>query len=246
MSFSAGYAAFKLAYEISPIIFVGGVASLIPQGVLPIIAVTEAASFLTGLLSGGENIGLDDFFAHWRPLPGSTIADYEIGKYPFANQAIAANAIIAQPLTLSMLMLCPARDALGYATKLVTMTALKATVEQHCSLGGTFTICTPSFIGTNYILKRISDASIGETRQVQNAWQWDFEAPLLTLDQAQQVQNGLMTQLTQGTLVQGQPSWTGLAPTVGNANTLGGVGVIPSFGSLVGTNTSPQLPTIFP
>ena len=245
MSFSAGLASFKLIYEISPIIFVGGIANNIPFGMLPIIAITEAVSFTAGLLSGGQNIGLDDFFAHWRPLPGATIAEYEIGKYPFANQSVAANAIIAQPLTLSMLMICPARDELGYPLKLVTMTALKSAVDQHCALGGTFTICTPSFIGTNYLLKRISDASLGESRQPQNAWQWDFEAPLLTLNAAQQVQSGLMAQLTNGTQVQGQPSWSGFSPTVGNPNTLAG-NVLPSGSGLAGTFTSPQTPIVAP
>ena len=244
MSYSAGLVAFKLQFEISPIIFVGGIAANVPGGMLPIISITESASFEFGLLSGSTNIDLSDFFAYFRPLPGATLLANEIGKYPFANSAVAANAVIRQPNTLSMLMLCPARDEFAYANKLTTMISLQSALDQHTAQGGTFNVCTPSYLYTNMLLTRFSDASLGDTKQVQNAWQWDFESPLLAVQQAQQVQNNLMSQFTNGGQISGQPAWSGLSPTVGNASSLAGPGLLPSTTNLVGTNTAPLNPTV--
>jgi hypothetical protein len=238
MSFSAGLALWKLSFQISPIIFTGGVAAQIPGGMLPIIAVTDSVNFLTGLLSGSENIELDDFFAHFQPLPGSTLFNLEIGKYPFANQAVAANATIQQPLTLSMLMICPARDTLGYYVKLAVMTGLQSVVQQHAASGGTYTIATPACVYTNGILKQLRDVSNTESKQVQNAYQWDFEFPLLTLQQAQSVQNSLMGQLTGGNQISGTPAWSGVSSTVGSTNSLAAPSLIPSAQGLAPT-TSP-------
>lgn len=237
-----GLAAYKLAFQLSPILLTGGLAGDIPGGVLPIIAITEAAHFVSGLLSGAENIELDDFFAHFEPLPGSTLVDQQIGSYPFANQAVAANATISQPLTLSMRMICPARDTLGYATKLVTMIALKTALDQHNLQGGTYTVVTPSGFYTNGILLGLRDTSNEHSHQVQNTYQWDFTFPLLTLNTAQQVQNSLMQKLSSGTQVSGQPAWSGLDATVGAPNSLAGPSLIPSAGALPASNTSPFIP----
>ena len=76
---------------------------------LPIISITEALNFTVGILSGGENIELDDFFANYQPIPGGTLIDQDIGEYPFANQSVAANAVIAKPLKIPMMMICPVR-----------------------------------------------------------------------------------------------------------------------------------------
>src|SRR5271154_3476897 len=103
MSFGAGTAIWKLGFELSPIMLTGGLAGPM-GGMLPIIAYTEAINFVGGLLSGTENIEMDDFFAHFQPLPGSTLINLELGTYPFANQTVAANATIKQPLHLSLLM----------------------------------------------------------------------------------------------------------------------------------------------
>jgi len=240
---SPGLAAFKLAFQLSPIVLTGGLASSVTGsltgGALPIIALTEAVHFIFGLLSGAENIELDDFFAHFEPLPGSTLVDNQIGTYPFANQSVAANAIIAQPLQLSMLMRCPARDELGYATKLITMMALKQALDQHNQSGGTYTVVTPSYFYTNGIMTGMRDVSNGQSHQVQNAYQMDFTFPLLTLQAAQQAQNSLMSQLTSGTQISGQPAWSGAGNAVGNANSLISPSVIPSSASLPGTSVAP-------
>lgn len=239
-----GYAAFKLAMELSPILLTNGLATAMAGGVLPIIAFTEAAHFTLGLLSGAENIELDDFFAHFEPIPGSTLIDNLVATYPFANQAVAGNAVIKNGLTLSMLMICPARDQLAYADKLLTMTALKQSLDQHITLGGTFTVITPAQIYTNGLLIRMSDASFQQSRQPQNTYQLDFFFPLLTLEQAQQSQNNLISRITSGsqmTATNGNVGWSGVAPTVGQPNSLAGGTVIPSSSGLAIT-TSPFLP----
>lgn len=239
MPFSAGLALWKLGFELSPIMLTGGLAGQIAGGMLPIIAFTEAINFIGGLISGTENIEMDDFFAHFQPIPGSTLLQVDLGRYPFANQAVAANAIIKQPLQLSMLMRCPARDFLGYPAKLATMVALQQVLDQHSSLSGTYTVITPSGIYTNGILKALRDTSDTESKQVQNAYTWDFEFPLITLVEAQQAQNSLMSQLTAGSQVSSPPSWSGIPPTVGAPNSLGIVGTIPAAGALPASTIAP-------
>lgn len=244
MSYSVGLAAWKLSFQLSPIILTNGIATNIPGGMLPIIAITEAVNFPLGLLTGGENIELDDFFANFQPLAGATLVDQQIGEYPFANQAVAANAVITQPLVISMQMIVPVRNPLGYEAKLATMMALKYVLDQHNSTGGTYIVATPSYIYTDCVMRRMSDASTGLTRQPQNIWQLDFEKPLLTLEQAQQAQNNLMSKITSGTPVNGQPTWSGLGPTVGQPPSLAGASVIPAQGGVAGSSiaSSNQLP----
>lgn len=240
--YGPGTAAFTLAFSVCPIVLTNGIATNIPGGALPIIAITEALNFPGGILGGGENIELDDFFAHYIPIPGGTLIDNQVATYPFANQAVAANAIIAQPLTISLLMICPVRNPFGYATKLATMMALQAALSQHNATGGTYTVITPSFFYTNCIMTAMRDASNGQSHQAQTEWQLDFMRPLLTLEQAQQAQNGLMAKLSSGTPIQGQPSWSGLSPTVNDPNSLAGTSIIPASSGAPGAGTAPLIP----
>jgi hypothetical protein len=198
MSISPGYVAFKLAQELSPIILTRGIATAV-GGYLPIIALTEGLNFAAGLLTGGDALNLDNFFAHYTPLPGGSLIKNQVATYPFANQSIAANAIISQGLNISLMMNCPARGTLGYAVKLATMTALKATLDQHNNSGGTYSVVTPSFIYTDCILTDFRDVSGGESKQYQYQWQLDFFQPLVSLQAAQTALNNLMQRLTNGT-----------------------------------------------
>lgn len=236
---------FQLGFQISPIILTGGIAAGIPGGMLPVVSLTEAASFIGGILGGSVSASLDDFFAHYEPLPGSTLIDNQIGHYPFANQIIAANAIIVQPLRISLRMICPVNSANGYAAKLLTMTALQMALYQHNLQGGTYTVATPSFAYTNLVMLGLRDISQGESKQVQHTWQWDFEQPLITLQQAQQAQSSLMSKLTNGTPTDGSLSGPGAAvgiPPSGAAvstipaitNTTGGSSAGTSFSALLG------------
>lgn len=230
---NAALDAFKLTFQISPIILTGGIAGSVPGGMLPIIALTEAANFVDGLLSGGRNISLDDFFGAFEVVPGGTLISQEIAKYPSANQFVAANATIAQPLTVSLVMKCPVRNTAGYPLKLATMTALAAALSQHNASGGTYTVATPSYFYVNALLKQMSDLGAeGDSAQKQAAWQFDFEQPLLTLAQVNAAQNSLMSKLSGGTMVTPGPDgaipWSGLSPTVGLPPSLAAPSLIPS------------------
>lgn len=235
--FSPGLAAFKLAFQLSPIVLNNGIASAIPGGSLPIIAITEALDFTVGILSGGENIELDDFFANFQPIPGGNIISQLIGKYPFANQSVAANAVIAQPLQISMLMVCPVREPLGYYTKVATMLALQAALKQHNLSGGTYTIVTPAAFYDNCVMLSMTDVSNTESKQVQNAWRLDFEQPLLTLQQAQQQMNSTMSKISSGTQTDGSTS--GLSSTLGSPSTAATPTVVPSATTSAAAGTAP-------
>lgn len=207
MGLSSGAAAFKLSFAISPIVMTGGIAANIPGGVLPVLSISDAISFVGGLLSPGDDVlDLDDYFAYFQPLPGGTLIDQTIGMYPFANQTVAANAVIQQPLAISMLMVCPAGRGGGYATKLATMQALVATFKQHNTSGGTYTILTPAYPYTDCVMLNIADVSSSATKQVQNAFKLDFLQPLVTLAAAQAAQNALMSQISSGVATDGSQS----------------------------------------
>jgi hypothetical protein len=238
---SAGYDAFRLSFEISPVILTGGVATLIPGGALPIISITESLNFVDGLLSGGDDLDLDDFFAHFVPIPGSSLIDQQVAKYPLANQTVAANAVITQPLTISMRMICPAKGPGGYATKLATIMALQAVLKQHNASGGTYIVATPSYFYTNCLMVGMKDTSNSGSAQAQNTYQLDFEQPLLTLQAAQAAQNNLMSQITSGVPISGVPAWSGLSPPVGNPQSLAAVGTIPAASNTAGTGVGVPL-----
>lgn len=235
MGMSPGYAAWKLAFGISPIIFVGGIANNILGGMLPIMLLTQSADFADGILSGATtDLSLDDYFAQYEPLPGGTLADYQFGVYPFANQSVAANAVIQQPLAFSMLMVCPVKGNENWLSHLDVMTALQSAIAQHASLGGTYTVATPKQIYTNCLLTKLTDVTSGDSKQPQAMWQWDFFQPLLTLSQAAQALNALLGKMSSGTQILGQPSLSGGSPTVGAPYSLATPPTIPAATSLPG------------
>lgn len=231
-------AAFRLSFQLSPIILTNGIATFMPGGMLPIILITEALSFVEGILSGGEDLDLDDFFANFQPLPGSSLVSQTFGKYPFANQVVAANSVIRLPLRISLRMICPARGPGGYANKLATLTALQASLRLHNASGGTYTIATPSAFYTNCLMLDMTDASQGASAQAQNAWQLDFEQPLLTLQDALQAQGNLLSRISAGLPIGGAPAWSGLSPTVGMPPSLAAVGTIPAAAGPAGVQAA--------
>lgn len=232
----SGAVAYRLAFEVSPVILTGGIADLM-GGMLPLISITEGLNFLTGLLSGGE-VSLDNFFARFKPVAGSSLINNSLGTYPFANQQVAANAIISEPRNVSLAMLCPVREAYGYFTKLAIMSALVSALEQHNQAGGTYTISTPSYLYTDCIMTSMKDVTSGESKQVQMAYQMDFVQPLLTEASAQQAQNSLMSKISSGTAINGTPSWSGLASAISNPSSLIGTSIIPAVTSSLGSNAA--------
>lgn len=209
---------FELGFQKSPIILSGGVATLIPGGLLPIIALTQSVSFAQGLLSGNVNLNIDNFFADFRPLSGATLIENQLGRYPFANQGVAANAVIVQPKRVSMLMQCPPRADGSMTSRLLTLTALQQVLTLHISQGGLFTVATPSFLYINCVLLKLADASQGaNTKHVQTAWQFDFEQPLITLDQAATSYSAMLSKIDGGLPVNGELAWSGTSTSVGSA-----------------------------
>lgn len=203
---TTGLAAWKLSYQISPIILNDGIATGWPGNMMPIIAITEAGSYSNGALNIGNNIGLDDFFANYQVIPGGTLIDQQLGHYPFANQAVAANAVIVQPLRVSLKMICPARGDAGYANKTATFITLKSSLTQHNNLGGTYTIITPAAYYTNCVMLAFTDASTSESKQVQDSFRLDFEKPLLTIAEAQMAYNSTMGKIANGLQTYGSQS----------------------------------------
>lgn len=224
MAYSAGQAAYKLAFEIAPITLTGGAASGIIGGMLPVLSLVQSLSF-SGLLGGG-GFSLDNAFANFHPLPGASLIEAQIGTYPFANLNVAANCIIQQPLQVSMLMRCPVRSEGEYFTKMMIMNALQSTLKQHMQQGGLFNVATPSFYYTNCILQGLHDVTGGESAQAQTDWKWDFIQPLVTQQQAAAAQNAMMSQLSSGAPTTGALS--GNAINLGNPSTVTTPGVSPA------------------
>lgn len=229
---------FKLGFQCSPIILTGGIAQGIPGNMLPIVTITEAASFLLGILNGSVDVDLDQYFAQFRPIPGNTLIANQLGQYPFANQTVAANAIITQPLAVSLNMYCPVRTPGGYFSKLLTMTALKQILDKHIQQGGTFTVATPSYMYTNCLLLNLRDVSAGQSKQAQTAWQWDFTQPLITQDDAQGVYNSLMAKLAGGLPTGDAPTWSGVATSVGSSISGAATALLSSAQNLIGSTVS--------
>lgn len=240
---SAAAQAFGVSFQISPIILVGGIATL-AGGILPIVALTQALSFTVGILDGANESDVNQYLAQFAPIPGATIISQTIGEYPFANQATAANAVITTPLTLSMRMDISAKPGVGYITKLATMMALKATIEQHNNMGGLYTVITPSGVWDNCICQDIRDISRSDIKQPQNAWQWDFRKPLVTLAQAAAAQNSLMSKISNGAPTDG--SLSGINTTIAQPPSIAGPLIAPSMANAAGatiTPINPNLPT---
>ena len=232
MPMSPGQADFQMAFEISAVTLAGGIASGVFGGMMPLLS-----------LIGGGSAG-DQAFGHFRPLPNTALILNQVGHYPFASLAIAANAIIKEPLPISMLMICPVQNEGGYAQKLGIMTALQSTLARHCANGGTFNVATPSFFFSDLILTGLHDCT-GEGNQPQVMWKWDFEKPLITQADAQATQNQLLSKISQGLPTDGSQSGPG-ASGAASASAPQGSSVaaatpsagIPSFGM---TTTVPYL-----
>lgn len=202
--------AFKLAFQVSPIFLVGGIAKNIPGGTLPIAAFTEGLSVVDGLLHG--DIGFNPSSA-WMPVGGTTLVQQDIGTLNFYNQATAANSVVNKPNRVMMQMIRPAstQDG-GYATKSLTFTALKLALDQHNQSGGYYTVMTPAFIYTGCLLRSVIDASgfSDQNKQVQHTWTFEFEQPLLQISQLDAVLGNLMSKFDSGLPSPGGLSWSGI------------------------------------
>jgi len=203
----------QLSYQVCPIILTGGVAGQIPGGMLPMLSLFATGE--TTSLGLPFDIGdLDSAFGAFNVLPGGTLVSQTIGKYPFANQSVAANAVIREPLTLSVIMDSPMRPPSNnpfldvWQYKQSVFTALKGTLDGHNDAGGTYTVATPAYIYDNLIMVSLTDNSRGNNSLPQNAWRFDFERPLVALAELQGAQNQFMQKITNGLPTTGQVSGT--------------------------------------
>lgn len=188
--------AWRLAFEISPIILVDGLAKDVPGGMLPIAVFTEGLSIIDGVLSGE----LQDASTRFMPMPGTTLIQQDVAQYSFFNQATAANAVVSKPNRIVMQMLRPASVKGGYANKIMTFMALKLALDKHNQSGGSYTVMTPSFIYTGCLLRGVIDNSgfTSQNKQVQHSWALEFEQPLLTVSQLDAVLGNLMDKFESG------------------------------------------------
>jgi hypothetical protein len=204
--------AVQLAYQICPIILTGGAASQIPGGMLPIFSLFSGVG-VSGLGLPFNISDLDDAFGAFNVLPGGTLVSQQIAKYPFANQSVAANATIREPLTLSVIMDAPMRGPNAWAIKQMIMTALKFTLDYHNNSGGTYTVLTPAYMYDNLIMTALTDNSRGNNSLPQNAWRFDFERPLVALSDLAGAQNQLMSKISAQVPTTGAVGVAGISQT---------------------------------
>lgn len=181
---------------------------------------------------------LDDAFGAFNVLPGGTLVSQSIGKYPFANQYVAANAVIEEPLTISLIMDAPMRGPNAWAIKMMVMSNLKSTLDSHNSVGGLYTVVTPAFMYQNLVMTALTDNSRGTGTLPQNAWRFDFEKPLIALSDLQGAQNHLMGLMSSQLPTNGQQT----GPQIGApAASLPTTGTFKLTGGL--SNTNPVFPS---
>lgn len=210
----------QLSFQICPILLTGGMASNVAGGVLPMMHLMGPGGSQLPL-PGGSNLplpyssnSLDDAFAAFNVLPGGTLISQTIAKYPFANQYVAANAVIVEPLTLSVIMDTPMRGPKAWAQKSAVMTNLKSVLERHNLVGGMYTVVTPAYMYQNLVMVSLTDNSRGNSSLPQNAWRFDFERPLVVQQDLQSSYNNLMTKINNGTQTDG--SQTGIQSVTGD------------------------------
>ncbi len=186
--------AYDLAFQISPIIFEGGLAQGIPGGLLPVIQLINAGG--TALLSG--SLSTSDFPYYFLPvLSGTKVINQSVATYPFANLQVASNATVDEPKPLSLMMVAPVKSTAGYITKLPMFTALAQSFAQHNAAGGTYNVLMPSYLFTGCIMTGVTDIT-QNTKQQQIEWRIDFLKPLISLSSAAAAYGTLMQKIIDG------------------------------------------------
>jgi hypothetical protein len=242
----------KIQFQIAPIILVNGIASSIPGSAVSILAVTgptllqgpQGTNLLNALVSAdsaiagtfyaggsGANLGnfvnLDNAFGAFNVLSGGTLSVNTVPKYPLGDMTMAANAIVREPINISLIWDTPMRDDNAWAVKIAVFQMLKGVLDLHNNSGGVYSIMTPAYTYDNCILTALTDNSRSNSPVPQNAWKFDFERPMVvTTDDLAQAQNIFMNHMTQGLpttgataggLVSSDSSVPSLSPTPGNS-----------------------------
>jgi hypothetical protein len=205
----------QLTYQVCPIILSGGIAGQIPGGMLPMMNLFSQSNSLGLPFDIGD---LDDAFGAFNVLPGGTLVTQAIAKYPFANQWVAANAVIREPLTISLIMDAPMRGPNAWQIKKMILTALQATLDRHNNAGGLYVVDTPAFMYENLILTSLTDNSRSNNSLPQNAWRFDFEKPLVAMSDLSGSLSQQMLKMSNGTPTDG--STTGIQPGLQTGQTM--------------------------
>jgi len=217
MSFSD----YQTSFELNPIILVGGVSQL---GPVPL-------GFFT------SNSGLATDFGNFRILSGGTLMDNQVATYPFANQTTAANAIITQPLKISLEMVFPADSVKTLSIKMALFSSLKKTLDQHTALGGWYNVATPNYVYQGCLLTSLVDATEElDGTQPQVRWVWNFMQPLLTADAAQARQNPTMSAISGQTTNTQKPGATSSPSTISNPSSNTAQNVVKKAKQPLGSN----------
>lgn len=214
---------YKLAFQVTPIWLTGAPVASAPGKMVPFAALTDpdlyraaagGASAPTRFIenaSGGFDDSpawnLDNAFGAFTVLPGGTLVKQDPATFPFANQQVAANATIFDPLNVSLVWDTPMRGLNAWAAKFAIMGNVQARLTAHNNNGGTYTVVTPAYIYQNMLLTNLSDASRGGQPIPQNAWRFDFCKPLIRIQDLMEAQSALMQKLTGGLPTDG--SWSG-------------------------------------
>jgi hypothetical protein len=157
---------------------------------------------------------LDNAFGAFNVLAGGSLIQQTVAKYPFANQSYAANAILRDPLHVSLIWDTPMRGTDAWGKKLTVMQSVKQRLDTHNNNGGTYIVVTPAYVYDNMVMLSLTDASRGSSNLPQNAWRFDFERPLVVLQELRRAQSALMSKLTNGVLTDG--AWSGSAAGLGS------------------------------
>jgi hypothetical protein len=230
----------KLSYQVSPIFLTGPPVSNVPNGMMPFLSIVSPSAFpvffdgtapqqnfdlfsVLGSDATNNQNNLDNSFGAFNVLAGGSLVQQTVAKYPFANQAYAANAILRDPLHVSLIWDTPMRGANAWGQKMTVMQSVKQRLDSHNNGGGTYIVVTPAYVYDNLVMLSLTDASRGSSNLPQNAWRFDFERPLITLQDLRNAQSALMSKLTQGVVTNG--AWSG--PAAG----LGSITSVPNMGS---------------
>lgn len=227
---------YQLSYEISPIMLVGGIAG---TNMLPLISLLSSGNFSQGVLSSSSG---NNYFGRFRVLPGHSLMENEVALYPLANQSVAANAIITDPLRVSLEMIAPADDQTPVAAKLAIITALKSSLDNHTALGGWYNVSTPSYIYQGCLLTSLTEGTEEDDgSQVQIRWIWNFMQPLLTAEAAQAAQNQGMSKISSKTQNSGDPPGSAhITTAIGQPSSNITPQIVPAASGSIGSNVAPS------
>lgn len=204
---------YQLLYQITPIFLNNGIATNIGGGIVPIMALLNPNAYNILFSGGSGEFNMDSYFGIFQPASGGSLITQQIAEYPFANLSVAANATVKSPIEVSMIMVTPMKTQYAWAVKNATMTALKAALDTHNNMGGTYTVFTPAFTYYDMIMLGLSDMSNPQIALPQNTWKWDFRKPLVNQTDLVFAENNLYAKITGG--VQTSTEWTSALTALG-------------------------------